>query len=58
MLNVNNHVKLVGPRIVRSVLAHDKSFWKRNFTLDILWKTKWANQHFVITGEISLENEI
>ena len=38
MLNVNNHVKLVGPRIVRSVLAHDKSFWKRNFTLDILWK--------------------
>ena len=58
MLNVNNHVKLVGPRIVRSVLARDKSTWKRNFTSDMLWKTKWVNQNFVITEEISLENEI
>ncbi len=58
MLNVNNHVKLVGPRIVRSVLVRDKSFWKRNFTSDMLWKTKWANQNFVIIEEISLENEI
>ena len=58
MLNVNNHVKLVGPRIVSSVLVHDKSFSKQNFASDILWKTKWVNQNFVITGEISLENEI
>lgn len=58
MLNVNNHVKLVGPRIVRLVLVHDKSFSKQNITSDILWKTKWVNQNFVFTGEISLENEI
>ena len=58
MLNVNNHVKLVGPRIVRLVLVHDKSFSKQNITSDILWKTKWVNQNFVITEEISLENEI
>ena len=36
------------PNIVRSVLVHDKSFSKRNFTSDILWKTKWVNQNFVI----------
>ena len=58
MLNVNNHVKLVGPRIVRLVLVHDKSFSKQNFTSDILWKTKWVNQNFVFTGEFSLENDI
>ena len=57
MLNVNNHVKLVGPRIVRSVLVHDKSFSQQNFASDILWKTKWVNQNFVIIEEISLENE-